>query len=133
MKTCNEQSIGNDDHIYFANDQFEEETRRFSVFYNAVCLWRTYLQLKDKFGTKVIDYKQIGINTKSSRLDSSCTYNGDELPADDLANELQRLANTWGYDVVNIAGDSFFTAVAFQFNQFVTTTNENVPENWYFP
>ncbi len=85
--------------------------------YNAVCLWRTYLQLKDKFGTKVIDYKQIGINTKNARLDSSC--------------ELQRLVNSWGYDIVNIAddGNCFFTAVAFQLHQLMTTINKDVPEN----
>ena len=86
--------------------------------------------LKDMFGKKVIDYKQMGINTKNACLDSSCTYNDEEGHAGWLDNELQRLANTWGYDVVNIAGDGncFFTAVAFQLNQIMTTTNaENVP------
>jgi hypothetical protein len=125
----NENSAGND-HIYSTNDKLKDKTENLSVLYNAVCLWRMYLQLKDTFGKKVIDYKQMGINTKNACLDSSCTYNDEEGHAGGLDNELQRLANTWGYDVVNIAGDGncFFTAVAFQLNQIMTTTNaENVP------
>ncbi len=57
LETCNKQKLAmaKNDHIYFANDQFREEAESLPVFYNAVCLWRTYLQLKDKFGTKVID------------------------------------------------------------------------------
>ena len=66
---CTESLPGND-HIYFANDKCKDKADSLSVLCNAVCLWRTYLQLKNKFGKKVIDYRQIGINTKNPCLDS---------------------------------------------------------------
>ena len=90
------------DHTYI--DKGDDNTEYLSLLHNAICLLSTYMQFVKKFGKKVVDYKEIGINPKVlNNLDST------EM-------SLHRAAQALGFDILSIPGDGncFFMSVAFQ-------------------
>jgi hypothetical protein len=54
------------EHDYAAPGKGEEKEHEncLNILRNAICLWRTYLQLTETFGNKVVDIESIGINAK---------------------------------------------------------------------
>lgn len=68
------------DHTYI--DKGDDNTEYLSLLQNAICLLSTYMQFVKKFGKKVVDYKEIGINPKvllNAATSSRTTVNTDNL------------------------------------------------------
>mgnify|MGYP002803930454 CR=1 FL=1 len=118
------------DHTYSSNmDTVDDNTEYLSLLHNAICLWSTYMQFVKKFGKKIVDYKDIGINPKvllSAATSSSTTVSTDNVGSTE--NSLHRVAQTWGFDILDISGDGncFFTSVAFQLHQLMTDTSQDL-------
>ena len=86
--------------------------------HNALCLWRTYIQLKKTLGNKAVNYETTGINSMNPDVlmfydrqfrmvlqltgkpeIRNCVSN--PRPQDDT---LENIATLWGFNVVDIPG-----------------------------
>jgi hypothetical protein len=114
------------EHDYAAPGKGEEKEHEncLNILRNAICLWRTYLQLTETFGNKVVDIESIGINAKNS-LENQPSSLLSSIHAEE--NNFDQIANAWGFQVVDIPGDGncFFTAVAFHLQQIVADRGED--------
>ena len=92
--------------------EIKDQINSLNILHNAICLWRTYIQLSKTFGKKVVDYETIGINTRNPATGlvdftpdkETVTLNSVYNPsAQD--NTLEHIASAWGFQVVDIPGD----------------------------
>ena len=118
------------DHTYSSNID-TSDAEYLSLLHNAICLWSTYMQFVKKFGKKIVDYKDIGMNPKvlllSAATSSSTTaVNTDNV--DSTESSLHRVAQAWGFDILDIPGDGncFFTSMAFQLHQLMTDSSQDL-------
>ena len=112
--------------------EVKDQTNSLNILHNAICLWRTYIQLSKMFGNKVVDYETIGISNTKSELSVDFTPDKEEpVPLNSAPNPnpqdgaLEHIASAWGLEVVDIPGDGncFFTAVAFHLHQLISDTS----------